>query len=70
MSQNDPKTTSLTKNPHPPTKKFFNGRCIGIGPKKAMSFDLYSKLHGVCNSESLQKEFYTSIFVLKKFSIN
>jgi len=27
MSQNDPKTTSLmtsvTKNPHPPTKKFF-----------------------------------------------
>jgi len=29
MSQNDPKTTSLmtslTKNPHPPTKKFFSG---------------------------------------------
>jgi len=28
MSQNDPKTTSLmmsvTKNPHPPTKKFFS----------------------------------------------
>ena len=34
MSQNDPKTTSLmtsvTKNPHPPTKKFFRVQSIRL----------------------------------------
>jgi len=35
MSQNDPKTTSLmtsvTKNPHPPTKKFFSNAIYYTG---------------------------------------